>query len=334
MLSDHPFYRPAPASGSGFDAFLESFASSAPAFSARVEGGKGQEFRWSSSVVATPDVNLFRMRYTVDLSATPETDEESLIAMLLFAGGRLEAVVGAEEVTAVPQTALLMPTSRLRRLATVNGPQMSKANLVFSSTAVSRVLSSMFGSVALSTLELAPLLDLTTATGKTLNWFIHTIASGLVGDRVLERSPKSMALLVEATLRFIFENVPHRLSHYPDDQGFLGVAPRHIKAATEYMRANAHMPLTIADTATATGISVRALQAGFQHCWNMTPSAYLRQIRLEAVHKELSLPGNTLSIKEVALKWGFIHLGHFAARYRAVYGEQPSETVDRAQSRS
>jgi AraC-like DNA-binding protein len=333
MLSDHPFYMPPPVSGSSFDEFLESFASSTPPFSARVEGGRGQEFRWWSSVVATPDVSLFRMRYTTDWSGTPETEDESLIAMLLFSGGRLEAVVGADEVTAVPQTALLVPAARVRRITTVNGPKISKANLVFSSTAVARVLSSMFGGVALSTIELAPLFDLTTSAGKTLNWFIHTLASGMVGERVLERSPKSMALLVEATLRFIFENVPHRFSHRLDQRGFLGIAPRYIKAAAEYMRANAHMPLTIAEVAAATGISVRALQAGFQHFWNTTPSAYLRHIRLEAVHKELSLPGNTLSIKEVALRWGFIHLGHFAARYRAVYGEQPSETVDKAQNR-
>ncbi|MFZ0766279.1 MAG: helix-turn-helix domain-containing protein, partial [Bradyrhizobium sp.] len=45
------------------------------------------------------------------------------------------------------------------------------------------------------------------------------------------------------------------------------------------------------------------------------------------VQAELSSPLNMLSIKDVALKWGFTHMGHFAARYCAVYGETPSETA-------
>ena len=57
------------------------------------------------------------------------------------------------------------------------------------------------------------------------------------------------------------------------------------------------------------------------------PALHLRQIRLEAVQTELSSPLNALSIRDVALKWGFAHMGHFAARYRSAYGEAPSETA-------
>ena len=31
-------------------------------------------------------------------------------------------------------------------------------------------------------------------------------------------------------------------------------------------------------------------------------------------------------VREVAQKYGFLHLGHFAAQYRARFGERPSET--------
>jgi AraC-like DNA-binding protein len=79
--------------------------------------------------------------------------------------------------------------------------------------------------------------------------------------------------------------------------------------------------------AEATGISIRSLQYGFRRFRNITPLAYLREVRLEAAQAELSSPLNMLSIKDVALKWGFTHMGHFAARYRAAYGETPSQTA-------
>jgi transcriptional regulator GlxA family with amidase domain len=76
------------------------------------------------------------------------------------------------------------------------------------------------------------------------------------------------------------------------------------------------------------------LQYGFRRYRNVAPLAYLRGIRLDAVQVELSSPLNALPIKDVALKWGFTHMGHFAARYRAVYGEAPSETARLARAES
>jgi transcriptional regulator GlxA family with amidase domain len=138
-----------------------------------------------------------------------------------------------------------------------------------------------------------------------------------------------MVLLVEAALHLIFSNVPHRLidrldRHPPD------VTPRHIQRAIDYMHANLHLPLTMADIAEAVGISGRSLQLGFRSFCDIPPAAYLRRIRLEAVHAELSRPENELPVQEVALKWGFVHMGRFAAQYRATFGVYPSETIRRS----
>ncbi|QIG97958.1 MULTISPECIES: helix-turn-helix domain-containing protein [unclassified Bradyrhizobium] len=56
----------------------------------------------------------------------------------------------------------------------------------------------------------------------------------------------------------------------------------------------------------------------------------MRPVRLEAIHDELSRPENLLPISEVALKWGFTHMGRFAASYRSAFGQYPSDTVRRA----
>jgi transcriptional regulator GlxA family with amidase domain len=39
------------------------------------------------------------------------------------------------------------------------------------------------------------------------------------------------------------------------------------------------------------------------------------------------VPGT--GVRDVAQKYGFLHLGHFAAQYRARFGERPSETRER-----
>ena len=133
-----------------------------------------------------------------------------------------------------------------------------------------------------------------------------------------------MALWTEAALRVIVSNVPRRLSRQPDETSW------HIRRAIDYMRDNLHLPLTMADVANAVGISDRSLQRGFRRFRHTTPAIYLRRLRLDAVHKELSLPENELPVNEVAQKWGVTHMGRFAAQYRAVFGLNPSDTAKKA----
>lgn len=56
--------------------------------------------------------------------------------------------------------------------------------------------------------------------------------------------------------------------------------------------------------------------------------AYVRAVRLARVHDELrtSEPGLT-TVTTIAQRWGFFHLGRFAAAYRARYHTTPSDTL-------
>ncbi len=51
-------------------------------------------------------------------------------------------------------------------------------------------------------------------------------------------------------------------------------------------------------------------------------------LKLNLVYYELqkSDPEQT-SVSIVALKWGFVHMGHFSAYYKELFGEYPSETL-------
>jgi transcriptional regulator GlxA family with amidase domain len=73
---------------------------------------------------------------------------------------------------------------------------------------------------------------------------------------------------------------------------------------------------------------VGALYLGFQQFRQMTPRARVKALRLARVHADLRAanPASTL-VTDIALKWGFVNLGHFAKAYKNRFGRSPSETL-------
>lgn len=55
----------------------------------------------------------------------------------------------------------------------------------------------------------------------------------------------------------------------------------------------------------------------------------LRQVRLARVRQALLTDTDTATITEIAMGWGFTHMGRFSLSYRQVFGESPSETLRR-----
>jgi AraC-like DNA-binding protein len=101
-----------------------------------------------------------------------------------------------------------------------------------------------------------------------------------------------------------------------------------VRAAVDYIEQNADQPLTVSDIAMRCHIGARALQIAFKRHLEMSPMAYLRQVRLRRIHADLqtSDPGS-VTVSSVAHQWGFTHLGRLAADYRAAYGRFPAETL-------
>lgn len=107
------------------------------------------------------------------------------------------------------------------------------------------------------------------------------------------------------------------------------VTPGFVKRAEAYIEHHAHLPITAADIAEHVGVSVRSLFAGFRKYRNTSPMRQLKEIRLEGVHQDLRHPGPDTNVTQVALRWGFSHLGQFASDYQQRYGELPSATLRR-----
>lgn len=100
-----------------------------------------------------------------------------------------------------------------------------------------------------------------------------------------------------------------------------------VREATDYALAHTTEPITVGDLCAKLNISRRMLNYCFMEVLNTNPVLYLRTLRLNGVRRELrEAAGSAQAIRDVACKWGFWHLSRFAAEYRALFGELPSDT--------
>jgi AraC family ethanolamine operon transcriptional activator len=108
------------------------------------------------------------------------------------------------------------------------------------------------------------------------------------------------------------------------------VRQRAVERVRAYVDAYPNDPSSVADLCGAARVSQRTLQYAFLENVGVTPKAYLQAIRLNGVRRELRRSGPTAKVADIANRWGFWHMGQFAADYRKLYAELPSDTLGRS----
>jgi AraC-like DNA-binding protein len=111
-----------------------------------------------------------------------------------------------------------------------------------------------------------------------------------------------------------------------------GTEPAVVRRAVEFIDANAHRPIGVADIAGAARIGVRGLQSSFRQYRQETPVGYLRRVRMEGAHRDLVAGDPTLgdTVGAIAERWGFKGAGRFAVEYRRRFGCSPGDILRRA----
>ncbi len=116
-------------------------------------------------------------------------------------------------------------------------------------------------------------------------------------------------------------------SHGDEDAGHR-CQPKHLARAVDYILGNLSRPVSLADLSDAAGVSVYTLIRAFRKTYQITPIAFLRHRRLDAVHRLLlAAEPEDGTVTRAALRFGFVHLGRFAADYRRSFEEHPSDTL-------
>ena len=88
--------------------------------------------------------------------------------------------------------------------------------------------------------------------------------------------------------------------------------------------------------AAALGMSDRTVRNDFARTFGVGPARFLKSRRMYAAREVLLAADADATVTRIAAAHGFTELGQFAAEYRAMFGESPSQTkrrrvsVDRA----
>jgi AraC-like DNA-binding protein len=187
-------------------------------------------------------------------------------------------------------------------------------------------LAALLGRPVKAPLKLAPALDVTTTAGAGWARLMRGLADEIRPDGLLQH-PLMAPHLTGAALAGLLLAADHPYRDLLADPPPLR-RPRPVRRTVDAIQATPEQPFTPADLAAVSGVSVRTLQNAFRQHVGVSPMQYLRQVRLERVHRDLAHSDPLqVTVADVAFRWGFTHLGRFAAFYRARYGVPPSQTL-------
>ena len=125
-----------------------------------------------------------------------------------------------------------------------------------------------------------------------------------------------------------FARSPRFLVGGHDPRGLARIVAR----ARAFIHANLDQPLSIEKIADAAATSHRTLNRAFHVVLDETPYSYVQKLRLNRIRHELVTDAEAAcTITTAAHRWNIAELGRFAAWYRDLFGELPSQTLMRHQ---
>ena len=153
---------------------------------------------------------------------------------------------------------------------------------------------------------------------------------GLVCDEA--ESEQSLPLVQEHYTRIIATKLLGLLSNNVSRQELAESSPS-FERLVQFIDDNLKQDISLEQLAQLAHMSPRSLYALFDKHLGTTPKHYIRQRKLERVRACLSDPvARVRNVTEVALDYGFLHLGRFSESYRSAFGELPSDTLRRRES--
>ncbi|MDO1481851.1 AraC family transcriptional regulator [Rhodococcus ruber] len=242
--------------------------------------------------------------------------------------GSLDTSCGPQNVVATPQRAAVYTPGEhtfLSRWAADN----TQVSLKIDRATLEEELSRILGRPINGRVRFDIGFDLTTPAGRrwasTLQLLLDTISDpGPVPDPALLAQ---VGHLERALISGLLANQGHSMSEALFTSGDDADNPAAVRKVLDLLEAAPGAQHTVSDLAEVAGVSVRQLQKLFLDRFEMSPSEYVRNLRLDGVRADLLARDPGCTVSEVAFRWGFNHLGRFAQYYERKFGEAPSRTL-------
>jgi len=254
----------------------------------------------------------------------PEADYARLQIAL---SGHAATRTGCATIAVNPRQACITSPGRTARIEF--GQSYEQLLLRVKTFALERKLTALLGSRPKAAIEFEPAASNELPQAVNLRRMIAFVNSQL-NSSAAPPGPV-LAELQEAITLLLLTAYRHSFSRFLEREA-LGAAPRHVRQIEEYIEANWMQPITIEKLTALTGISSRGIFKAFQRSRGYSPMSFAKQIRLQHANRLLSESANQTTVTAAAFACGFANLGHFARDYRQMFGEKPSETLQRARA--
>jgi len=172
-------------------------------------------------------------------------------------------------------------------------------------------------------------MELENGIGQGLAAYINYVVDQLSSNDLFEKYALVRQQVSRTIFNMLLSGQPHNYSQELKAVATPG-APRHIERAYQFIMEHYDQDIDIAQLVEISGVSMRALYAGFKRYKGVSPMLALKTRRLEAVRENLLSCRSGGSVTDIAFKWGFTHLGHFSRDYERRFGEKPSATLKNA----
>lgn len=274
-------------------------------------------------------VTVGRLGYGRDLRLVTDNASQFHVNTPMSGKARSRSGESSPLVTMPRQAAVFAPG----RVAEIDWDQrLTQLCLMIPRGALESELEQMLGHSIASPLEFDFAMDLTTPVGRSVADVLGLVVREMDQGHGMTTHP----LAVQHLERLLLDGMLLGQRHNYRD-ALVGPSrpcrPGPIARAVELLQERPHEPWSSSTLAREVHLSIRSLQEGFKRDVGIPPMSYLREVRLRRIHDELmaAAPGST-TVSAVASRCAIVHLGRFAAAYRSVFGESPSQTLARPSS--
>jgi AraC-like DNA-binding protein len=284
--------------------------------------GGGRDISASMHHVQRGRLSLNRLEYGVAVRIDPGRLESFFLIQLPINGSADIACDGVRFASTPLCASVISPDLPVSMHWAANAPQLA---LRLDREEVEAHCAQHLGHRPDAPLRFAPAFDMASAGGGYFLQLLATLADALSCAEHPIHQPLVLKQFEATLINALIYGQPNNLRQ-PLQAEARKLSPYFVKRTEEYIHAHAHEPLSVEQLAGHAGVSVRTLFAGFREYRDTSPMAYLRDVRLEHVHQALRGEGQE-SVTDIAMKWGFAHLGRFSQEYRKRFGELPSQTL-------
>lgn len=157
---------------------------------------------------------------------------------------------------------------------------------------------------------------------KAFSKSFHQVANKFLNTQIINQERHQLLInnIIHFLLRYI-EDINESIVSNPQKKKDLA-----LRKAVNIINNEEEGLFSVQQICALTGVSERTLQYAFRAKYKVSPSEYIKAVRLNNVKRELILSkGKNINISSVAGKYCFWHMGQFAKDFKLQFGMLPSE---------